>query len=433
MRTRQLFLFSLLWPFIQAYAQPTADRLAYVKANAIVVRDVEPTNEEYTDLAPLRQSLQQVTIVGLGEPIHHDGSAFKAKTRLVKFLHQELGFSVLAFESGFYDCYKAWQEIQAGRLSIEAARKSLYPFWISTETEELFTYIDQQKNTDKPLILAGIDCKFSGSYSDESLIPDLKSYLQTINSGLVQDTAKWRAFSTSLKRAIHISDYFTKPSPADTLVLNTTLKDILAELKAQVAPPTARLPEQLFWQQFCRSSLAEVAKKFSKAEERVRDRQMGENLVFLQRELYRGQKMMVWAASSHLTYNGANIERKLYHQNPRLGDYLKQAYGQHYYHIGFTGYRGEFGKLLFFHVLNVKKHRPTSIEYILGQTKQPYLFIDFHKSALPQWLQDPLSVMPLGYKETSMRLPLVMDGLFYTEEVFQSHYIPALVTPEQKR
>jgi erythromycin esterase len=433
MRTRQLLLFFLLWPFIQAYAQPTADRLAYVKANAIVVRDVEPTNEEYTDLAPLRQSLQQVTIVGLGEPIHHDGSAFKAKTRLVKFLHQELEFSVLAFESGFYDCYNAWQEIQAGRLSIEAARKSLYPFWISTETEELFTYIDQQKNTGKPLILAGIDCKFSGSYSDESLIPDLKSYLQTINSGLVQDTAKWRAFSTSLKRAIHISDYFTKLSPADTLVLNTTLKDILAELKAQVAPPTARLPEQLFWQQFCRSSLAEVAKKFSKAEERVRDRQMGDNLVFLERELYRGQKMMVWAASSHLTYNGANIERKFYHQNPRLGDYLKQAYGQHYYHIGFTGYRGEFGKLLFFHVLNVKKHRPTSIEYILGQTKQPYLFIDLHKSALPQWLQDPLSAMPLGYKETSMRLPLVMDGLFYTEEVFQSHYIPTLVTPEQKR
>ena len=250
---------------------------------------------------------------------------------------------------------------------------------------------------------------------------------------MVQDTAKWRTFSTSLNRAVAISDYFTRPSTADTLVLNTVLKSILAELKAKVAAPTARLPEQLFWQQFCRSSLAEVAKKFSKAEEQVRDRQMGDNLVFLQRELYRGQKMMVWSASSHPTYNGANIERKFYHRNPRLGDYLKQAYGEQYYHMGFTGYRGKFGKLLFFHVLNVKKHRPNSIEYLLGQMKQPYLFIDFHKPALPQWLQAPLSAMPLGYKETSMRLPLVMDGLFYTEEVFQSHYIPALVTPEQKR
>jgi erythromycin esterase len=157
---------------------------------------------------------------------------------------------------------------------------------------------------------------------------------------------------------------------------------------------------------------------------------MGDNLVFLQRELYRDQKMMVWSASSHLVYNGANIERDFYHQNPRLGDYLKQAYGERYYHLGFTGYRGEFGKLLFFHVLNVKKHRATSIEQLLSQTKQPLLFIDFHKAALPQWLQDPLPAMPLGYKETLMRLPLVMDGLFYTEEVFQKHWVPAPVTTQ---
>lgn len=433
MRNSKFLLLFLLYPFMPAYAQPTAERLAYLKANAIVVSNVEPTNEDYTDLAPLKQSLQQVTVVGLGEPIHYDGSTFKAKTRLVKFLHQELGFSVIAFESGFYDCYKAWQEIQAGKLTIDAARKSLYPFWISTETEELFKYIDKQKNTDKPLILAGIDCKFSGPYSDQSLLPDLRSYLQAINSEMVQDTAKWRAFSASLGRAIRISDYLTKPSVADTLLLNVTLKGILAEIKAKAALPGAKPQEQLFWQQFCRSSLAEIAKKFAKSEEQVRDRQMGDNLVFLQRELYRDRKMIVWSASSHLVYNGANIERKFYHQNLRLGDYIKQAYGEHYYHIGFTGYRGEFGKLFFFHVLNVKKHRPNSIEHVLGQTKQPFLFIDFHKPALPQWLQDPLIAMPLGYKETSMRLPLVMDGLFYTEEVFQNHYILTFVTPRRKR
>lgn len=261
----------------------------------------------------------------------------------------------------------------------------------------------------------------------------MRSYLQSINSGMVQDTAKWRTFSTSLNRAVAISDYFTRPSTADTLVLNTVLKSILAELKAKVVSPTAKLPEQLFWQQFCRSSLAEIAKKFSKSAEQVRDRQMGDNLVFLQRELYRDRKMIVWAASSHLVYNGDNIERKFFHQNPRLGDYIKQAYGEHYYHIGFTGYRGEIAKLLFFHLLNVKKHRPNSIEHLLGQTKQPFLFIDFHKPALPQWLQDPLIAMPLGYKETSMRLPLVMDGLFYIEEVFENHWLPALVTSNQKR
>ena len=100
--------------------------MAYLKENAVVVSNVEPSNEDYTDFALLKQSLQDITIVGLGEQSHYDGSTFKAKTRLVKFLHQQMGFCVIAFESGFYDCYKAWQEIQAGKTAIDAARKSIY-------------------------------------------------------------------------------------------------------------------------------------------------------------------------------------------------------------------------------------------------------------------------------------------------------------------
>jgi len=441
MRIIKLLLLLLLCYANQANAQDTAARVAYLQANALVVRNVEPTNEDYTDLAPLKRSLQEVTIVGLGEPIHYDGSTFKAKTRLVKFLHQELGFSVIAFESGFTDCYKAWQEIQSGKATIDAARKSLYPFWISAETEELFTYIDKQKNTANPLILAGIDCKFTGSYSTENLLPDLTSYLRTLNSAMVQDAANWQAFSASLGRVIAISDYYTKPSAADTLVLNPTLKGILAELKEKAALPAAKPQENLFWQQFCRSSLAEIARKFSNKQvragqsvnERLRDRQMENNLCYLQQELYRGKKVVVWAAGSHLTYNGANIDKAFYHQNLRLGDYIKQRYGDHYYNIGFTGYRGEFGKLLFFHVLNVKKHKPNSIEYALGQTKQPFLLLDFRKPMLPQWLRDPLITRSFGYKETRMKLPLVMDGLFYTEAVFQNHWLPPVATPGQKQ
>ena len=426
-----LFLFLLCFSIIQVSAQATVERVDYLKTKAVVVRNVEPTNEDYTDLAPLKQTLQQATVVGLGEPIHFDGSAFKAKTRLIKFLHQEMGFSVIAFESGFYDCYKAWQEIQQGKPTLDAARKSLYSFWISTETEELFAYIDKQKNTDRPLILAGIDCKISGIYARETLLSDLRFYLETIHSSVVRDTVEWQAFSVALERAIATSDSFSKPTAADTLVLNKALRGILAEIKTLTTGPATSAPEQVFWQQFCRSLIAETTKKLTK--EQVRDRQMGENLTFLQRQLYPNRKVIVWAASSHLTYNGKNIDYAFYQQNRRLGDYLKQDYGEQYYNIGFTGYQGKFGKLWFFHVLKVKNHRSSSIEYALGQTKQPFLFIDFRKAPLPQWLQNPIIARPFGYKQMSMKLPLVMDGLFYSEQVFQSHWIPPVVPAGQKR
>ncbi|SDX83767.1 erythromycin esterase family protein [Hymenobacter psychrophilus] len=352
-------LLVLLCPLSQTYAQPTPDRLAYIRENAVVVSNVEPANEDYTDLAPLQQSLKDMVVVGLGEQSHHDGNTFKAKTRLIKFLHQEMGFSVIAFESGFYDCYKAWQEIKKGEKAIDAARKSIYPFWISTETEELFAYIDKQKNTDNPLILAGVDCEFSGTYSERNLLPDIREYLQKIDSGIARDTARWRVFSASLTHVIAVSDYLTKPKEADTLILNPALKNILLEIKEETQSSVAAMQEHLFWEQFCRSTLAELSKRFTK--EQVRDRQMGENLAYLQQKLYPDRKVIVWAASSHLTYNGAAIEHEFYQKNLRLGDYIKRAYGDKYYNIGFVGYEGKIAKLFFFYLVNIKKHQINSI------------------------------------------------------------------------
>jgi hypothetical protein len=40
--------------------------------------------------------------------------------------------------------------------------------------------------------------------------------------------------------------------------------------------------------------------------------------------------------------------------------------------------------------------------------------------------------MPFGYRETRMRLPLVMDGLFYTKDVFPNHWIRPVVTQGPK-
>ena len=44
----------------------------------------------------------------LGEHPYDDGTTFVAKTRLVRFLHEQMGFNVLAFESGLYDCPKGY-------------------------------------------------------------------------------------------------------------------------------------------------------------------------------------------------------------------------------------------------------------------------------------------------------------------------------------
>jgi erythromycin esterase len=52
-----------------------------------------------TDLQPLKQVLDGVRIVGLGEATHGTREFFQLKHRLLEFLATEMGFSVLAMEA----------------------------------------------------------------------------------------------------------------------------------------------------------------------------------------------------------------------------------------------------------------------------------------------------------------------------------------------
>ncbi|WP_162427390.1 hypothetical protein [Pontibacter pudoricolor] len=57
-------LFLLLCPSLQAFAQSNINRLAYIKENAVAVINIEPLNEDYSDLALLKKSLEHVLVQG---------------------------------------------------------------------------------------------------------------------------------------------------------------------------------------------------------------------------------------------------------------------------------------------------------------------------------------------------------------------------------
>jgi len=81
------------------------------------------------DLRPLGKLLKGVRIVLLGEASHFDGTDFLAKTRLIKFLHTELGFDVLAFRGGNLSDEAAWQAFRTGVDPQEAFSKGAFWMW----------------------------------------------------------------------------------------------------------------------------------------------------------------------------------------------------------------------------------------------------------------------------------------------------------------
>jgi len=72
----------------------------------------------FMNLNRLNNYWSEAQIIALGEQTHFDGATFDAKVQLIKHLHEQLGFNVLAFESGYYDCSKAQELLSAQQRNV---------------------------------------------------------------------------------------------------------------------------------------------------------------------------------------------------------------------------------------------------------------------------------------------------------------------------
>lgn len=81
---------------------------------------------------------------------------------MVKFLHQELGFNLVLFESGFGDAALAWEKIDS--ISTKEFTKSFTSnfYYHSEEIEALVGYVKSQK--ENHLIIQGFDCQPQQDY-----------------------------------------------------------------------------------------------------------------------------------------------------------------------------------------------------------------------------------------------------------------------------
>ncbi len=106
----QLFFSLLLLSFVQVSCVGQAG----LKRDVSPIRSIDPADTNFSDLQALGAAVGEARIVLLGEQTHGEGSTFQAKTRVIKYLHEKMGFEVLAFESGFYDCARIWENVEAG-------------------------------------------------------------------------------------------------------------------------------------------------------------------------------------------------------------------------------------------------------------------------------------------------------------------------------
>lgn len=389
--------------------------------NLIAIESIDSNGTDFSDLQPLKEKIGDSRIVMLGEQSHGDGNSFKAKSRLVQFLHQEMNFDVLAFESGFYDMARVWEDVKQGSSTTEASQGNMFYMYAgSREMQPLFSYIDANTDSDDPLILTGIDSQHSGAHALNDSIAHLASFIgdDAINEISVDD---WLRFNQLSQELMAFSLEANDDTEEHNFYLNT-----LASLKA-LAKATDNQGDELtgnseFWQVFLDSLKGQylswrVHGRWSPEGMVDRESRIANNLNWLANNVYAGKKIVVWGHNLHVQ-NESFL--------PSIRDFLGPL-DEETYTILFTAHQGQFNSWGA-DIVDIAPANKDSLEGRLNKGSDSFGFIDIGDMAeAGSWPQDinariwDYSNDAYGFFEVN-NWPATTDAFFFIREEQASTY-----------
>ena len=439
-----LLLCSQAAPLAQAPDSPDLSRdprVAWLAKHAVGARSGDPKDEDFRDLAPLRQSIGSARIVMLGDPSHIGGGSFLAMSRMVKFLHREMGFDVLVFESGLYDMSIVWESIRAGGDIQAALGQGLFSIWSkSEEVHSLMDYVAANARSTRPLELAGWDPQVTGAASREHLVGDLRAYLTDagITSDLLAENGPLKATLENVLANKYVAGPtpLVPPSHAEQEAYLAALKRLEKDIASKMSGADSLRAG--FWVHELHSLAVHSRNEWSPSDgsadylgNMLRDQQGATNLLWLADERYRGRKIIVWAATWHEFRNKgiamsematADPDDVQYFNAATMGGHVWETLGNQVYVIGFTAYAGTHGifragKAEDDGPIRRGPHTSVELEELFNAAGFQYAFLDFRSLQKGgEWLHTPIRARYLGDGPGLRDWTQTMDGMFFIRE-----------------
>lgn len=307
------------------------------KAQTGIKSSIEFTSdlENFEDLSALKETLKVVEIIALGENTHGLGEVFTAKTELVKFLYQELGFDLVLFESGFGDASLAWEQLDSLSAKEFTSVFSSNFYYNSEEIENLVNYVKSQNGK---LKIQGFDCQPQQNY----LIKRMTEIAQQIDLKLAKSVPLEMRNFNNLYQFESDKDTLAFNKQRDRFIgflhnynsfLDKNINEILNSGTTKNEISAIKKSNDIFIGTYSKINFGEIMSW--PLAYNIRDKSLFE-IVKSFKEEFPETKIIIWAQNSHIE----NKTKPNYDVN-WMGHYLKNTFGDKYYSIGAIVYSGK--------------------------------------------------------------------------------------------
>lgn len=341
-------------------------------------------------------------LVQLGEAQHGDGATFERKTAWIQRLHEKFGFDVLLFESGIWAGVDLDRSLRRQATTPNDIGRYVWQFWAKAEeTSALWPYLAKENIT-----VGGFDPQFTGARKDVLAQLGRIAGKAGCRDSCWQHTRRWLG---KLEIA-GLNGYHANPEEPEKTRIKSEINALLDALEPGKNPYDAydcQLLRNFLWN-------LEYWALPDNARNPFRDSIMALNILYLQKNVFPGKKIMVWAANAHIVHPAPSDDLFPF---KTMGDYIHEHLGNKCYTLLLSSHHGQTRNIYNKSLVHLYDAGKASLEYQLAESGFGEGLVDLQQLAGAP----PFKLRALGHGNHLARWARVADAVYFIPKMTPYH------------